>query len=84
MKRQNRNNTQASNKSSFEMQKLSLEFQEIAFLYFATRKLFEKRITSRNIPMTTCTYSESTDQQHLCIKFLGDKKGPTIGFYLEV
>ena len=29
-------------------------------------------------------YSERTDQQHLRIKFLGDKKGPTIGFYLEV
>ena len=34
--------------------------------------------------MTTYTYSERTDQQHLRIKFLGDKKGPTIGFYLEV
>ena len=34
--------------------------------------------------MTTCTNSESTDQQHLRVKFLGDKKGPTIGFYLEV
>ena len=33
VKRQNRNNTQASNKSSFKMQKLSLEFQETAFLY---------------------------------------------------
>ena len=84
MKRQNWNNTQASNKSSFKMQKLSLEFQETAFLYSATRKLFEKRITSRNITMTTYTYSERTDQQHLRIKFLGDKKGPTIGFYLEV
>ena len=29
-------------------------------------------------------YSESTDQQHLRIKFLGGKKGWTIGFYLEV
>ena len=34
--------------------------------------------------MTTLTYSKSTDQQHLCVKFLGDKKGPTKGFYLEV
>ena len=25
-----------------------------------------------------------TDQQHLRVKFLGDKKGPTKGFYLEV
>ena len=51
---------------------------------FATQKLCEKRIISRNITMTTCTNSESTDQQHLRVKFLGDKKGPTIGFYLEV
>ena len=29
--------------------------------------------------MTTCT-----DQQHLRVKFLGDKKGPTKGFCLEV
>ena len=34
--------------------------------------------------MATLTYSKSTDQQHLCVKFLGDKKGPTKGFYLEV
>ena len=34
--------------------------------------------------MTTRTYSESTDQQHLSVKFLGDKKGPTKGFYREV
>ena len=39
---------------------------------------------SRNITMTTYTYSESTDQQHLRVKFLGDKKGPMKGFYLEV
>ena len=25
-----------------------------------------------------------TDQQHLRVKFLGDKKGPTKGFYVEV
>lgn len=39
---------------------------------------------SRNITMTARTYSINTDQQHLHVKFLGDKKGPMKGFYLEV
>ena len=34
--------------------------------------------------MTSRTYWESTDQQHLHVQFLGDKKGQTKGFYLEV
>ena len=29
-------------------------------------------------------HNERTDQQHLRVKFLGDKKGPMNGFYLEV
>ena len=48
---------------------------------------------SRKKTITICTYLERTDQQHLRLqlilselkfKFLGDKKGPTKGFYLEV
>ena len=39
---------------------------------------------SRNIAMKARTYSINTDQQHLRVKFLGDKKGPMKGFYLEV
>ena len=34
--------------------------------------------------MTSRTYWESTDQQHLHVQFLGDKKGQMKGFYLEV
>ena len=34
--------------------------------------------------MTARTYGINTDQQHLGVKFLGDKKGPMKGFYIEV
>ena len=34
--------------------------------------------------MISHTYWESSDQQHLHVQFLGDKKGQTKGFYLEV
>ena len=62
-----------------------LSLQKPAFFTCAIQKDFERRLFyfSRNITMTTLTYSKSTDQQHLCVKFLGDKKGPTKGFYLE-
>ena len=83
--RQNWNNTRASNESSFEMQKPSLESPETSIFYIRHSKGFRETIYfSRNITMTTLTYSKSTDQQHLCGKFLGDKKGLTKGFYLEV
>ena len=66
--RQNRNNTQASNKSSFETQKPSLESPETSIFTFATQKDFERRFFSRET-VTTLTYSKSTDQQHLCVVF---------------
>ena len=84
MTRQNWNHTRASNESSFETQKLSLESPETSIFYIRHSKGFRETIYfSRNITMTTLTYSKSTDQQHLCVKFLGDKKGATKGFYLE-
>ena len=39
---------------------------------------------SRNIATTAHKYSENIDQQHLHVKFLGYKKGPTKSFFLEV
>ena len=78
-------NTIATNESSFETRKPSLEFRETSIVYIRHSKGFRETIYfSRNITMTTRTYSESTDQQHLRVKFLGDQKGPTKGFYLEV
>ena len=67
-------------------------FEKPAFFILTTRKDFRKTIYfSRNITITICTYIECTDQR-TCVynlskvkfKFLGDKKGPTKGFYLEV
>ena len=83
--RQNQNKTWASKEPSFETRKLTLEIWEMSIVYICHSKGFWETIYFlRNITMTTHTYSKSTDQQHLCVKFLGDKKGPTKGFYLEV
>ena len=83
--RQNRNNAQASNESSFKTWKLSLEFWETSFCYIRHLKGFREMIYfSRNITVTSCTHRESTNHQHLHVQFLGDKKGQTKGFYLEV
>ena len=83
--RQNRNNAQASNEFSFRTWKPSLEFRETSFCYIHHSKGFRETIYfSRNITMTSRTYWESTDQQHLHVQFLGDKKGQMKGFYLEV
>ena len=56
-----------------------------------SRGFWETIYFSRKITITICTYSERTDQQHCMhnsikvkFKFVGDKKGPTKGFYLEV
>ena len=68
--RQNRNNTQASNKSSFETRKTSLESPETSIFYLHHSKGFRGTIYFlRNITVTTLTYSKSTDQQHLCVVF---------------
>ena len=83
--RQNRNNARASNEFSFKTWKPSLEFGETSFCYIRHSKGFRETIYfSRNITMTSRTYWESTDQQHLHVQFLGDKKGQMKGFYLEV
>ena len=82
--RQNLNNAWASNESSFETWKPSLEFGETSFCYIRHSKGFWETIYFlRIITMTTYTYRESTDQQHLHVQFLGDKKGQMKGFYLE-
>ena len=93
MRRQNSKSTQDTNKSSFKTQKPSLSFKKPAFfLYSNHSKEFRETIFfSRNIIITSHTYSDSTDQQPLHVqfkanlsevqfKFLGDKKG---FFYLE-
>ena len=69
--RQNWNNTQVSNESSFETQKSSLEFRETSIFYICHSKGFWETIYfSRNITRTTRTYSESTKQLHLRGMFL--------------
>ena len=74
--RQNWNNTQVSNESSFETQKSSLEFRETSIFYICHSKGFWETIYfSSNITRTTRTYSESTKQLHLRGKFLSEKKG---------
>jgi len=78
MTRQNRNNVRASNELSFETWKPSLEFGETSFCYIHHSKGFRETIYFlRNITMTSRMYRESTDQQHLHVQFLGDKKGQT-------
>ena len=73
--RQNRNNTQALNESSFETQKPSLEFRETSIFYIRHSKGFWETIYfSRNITRTTRMYRESTKQLHLRVKVLGEKK----------
>ena len=91
--RQNWNNTRASNESSFETRKPSLKFWETSIFYTHHLKGFQETIYfSRYMTVTIRTYTECTDQRNLRLqferkvkfKFLGDKKGPTKGFYLEV
>ena len=66
MMRQNRNNTRALNKSSFEMWKPSPEFRETNIFYICHSKGLQETVYFwRNITMTTRTYSKSTDQLHL-------------------
>ena len=73
--RQNRNNTRALNESSFETQKPSLEFRETSIFYIRHSKGFWETIYfSRNITRTTRMYRESTEQLHLRVKVLGEKK----------
>ena len=77
----------------FQNTKTEFEFQETSiFLYSNHSKEFRETIFfSRNITITSHTYSDSTDQQPLHVqfkanlsevqfKFLGDKKG---FFHLE-
>ena len=60
-KRQNRNNNWASNESSFETGKPSLEFRETRFFYSHHLKGYREMIYFlRNITMTIHTYSECT------------------------
>ena len=92
MRRQNSKSTRDTNKSSFKTQKLSLSFKKPAFFCIHHSKEFRETIYfSRNVTITSHTYNESTDQQHLRVqfkanlrevqfKFLGDKKG---FFYIE-
>ena len=91
--RQNWNNTRASNESSFETRKPSVKFWETSIFYTHHLKGFQETIYfSRYMTVTIRTYTECTDQRNLRLqferkvkfKFLGDKKGPTKGFYLEV
>ena len=92
MRRQNSKSTRDTNKSSFKTQKPSLSFKKPAFFCIHHSKEFRETIYfSRNVTITSHTYNESTDQQHLRVqfkanlrevqfKFLGDKKG---FFYIE-
>ena len=73
--RQNRNNTRALNKSSFKTQKPSLEFRETSIFYIRHSKGFWETIYfSRNITRTTRIYRESTEQLHLRVKVLSEKR----------
>ena len=64
--RQNRNNTRTLNESSFETWKRGLEFWETSIFCIRHSKGFREMIYfSRNITMTTRTYSKSTGQLHL-------------------
>ena len=88
MRRQNSKSTQDTNKSSFKTQKPSLSFKKPAFFLDSnhSKEFRETIFFSRNIIITSHTYSDSTDQQPLHVqfkanlrevqfKFLGDKKG---------
>ena len=86
VRRQNSKSTRDTNKSSFKTQKPSLSFKKPAFFCIHHSKEFRETIYfSRNVTITSHTYNESTDQQHLRVqfkanlrevqfKFLGDKK----------
>ena len=75
----------ASNESSFETRKPSLESPETSIFYMRHSKGFRETII---LFLEKHNNDHSHVQQKhrptaLVVKFLGDKKGPTKGFYLE-
>ena len=88
MRRQNSKSTRDMNKSSFKTQKPSLSFKKPAFFCIHHSKEFRETIYfSRNVTITSHTYSESTDQQNLHVQFkanLSKVQFKFLGFfYLE-